>query len=89
MTTCYANAKQDVAARLLDDERSLLPRILLAPTLAYRFYNLVHNSKLWGGKRPLLLLRQRGLGSQIVAHAGSGDGGDMVKADLNDEPPLE
>ena len=74
--------------RLLDDERSLLLRILLAPILAYRFYNLVHNTKVWGGKRPLLLVRGRGLTNQIAARAGSWGGGDVVKADLSDEPPL-
>lgn len=88
ISTWYANAKQDSAMRLLDDERSLLLRILLAPILAYRFYNLVHNTKVWGGKRPLLLVRGRGLTNQIAARAGSWGGGDVVKADLSDEPPL-
>ena len=88
MSTWYANAKQVGDARLLDDEPSLLVRAVLAPLLAYRFYNLVHNTRLWGGKRPLLLLRGRGMTSRIAARAGSWGGGDVVKADLNDERPL-
>jgi hypothetical protein len=88
MSTWYANARQDRKARLLDDEPSLLLRVVLAPILAYRFYNLVHNTKLWGGKRPLLLLRGRGLASRLAARAGSWGGGDVVKADLDDERPL-
>ena len=86
--TWYANAKQVREARLLDDEPSLLLRAVLAPLLAYRFYNLVHSTKLWGGRRPLLLLRGRGLTSRIAARAGSWGGGDVVKADLDDERPL-
>ena len=88
MSTWYANLAQSDEARLLDDEPSLLLRILLLPVLAYRFYILVHNTKLWGGKRPLLFLRGRGLASRIAARAGSWGGGDVVKADLNDEQPL-
>lgn len=88
MSTWYANLKQRREARLLEDERSLLVRALLAPILTYRFYVLVHNTKLWGGKRPLLLVRGRGLASHITALAGSWGGGDVVKADLSDEPPL-
>ena len=88
MSTWYASAKQVREARLLDDEPSVLLRVVLTPLLAYRFYNLVHNTKLWGGKRPLLLLRGRGLTSRIAARAGSWGGGDVVKADLNDERPL-
>ena len=88
MSTWFANSKQDSNSCLLDDERSLLLRLVLAPLLAYRFYNLVHNTKLWGGKRPLLLLCGRGLTSQISARAGTWGGGDVVKADLNDEQPL-
>ncbi len=88
LSTWYANTKQTREARLLDDEPSLVVRAVLAPILAYRFYILVHNTKLWGGKRPLLLLRGRGLVSRIAARAGSWGGGDVVKADLNDDPPL-
>jgi hypothetical protein len=88
MSTWYANAKQVREARLLDDEPSLLVRAVLAPLLAYRFYNLVHNTRLWGGRRPLLLLRGRGLTSRIAARAGSWGGGDAVKVDLDDERPL-
>ena len=88
ISTWYANLKQSREARLLDDEPSLFLRMLLMPVLAYRIYALVHNTKLWGGKRPLVLLRGRGLSSQIAARAGSWAGGDVVKADLSDEPPL-
>ena len=61
MSIWYANIRQSREVRLLDDEPSLLRRILLLPVLAYQFYVLVHNTKLWGGKRPLLFLRGRGL----------------------------
>ncbi len=74
--------------RLLDDERSLLVRMILVPILAYRFYLFVHNTRLWAGRRPLLLIRGRSLASQVAAFAGSLGGGDVVKADLNTEPPL-
>jgi hypothetical protein len=88
MSIWYANIRQSREVRLLDDEPSLLLRILLFPVLAYQFYVLVHNTKLWGGKRPLLFLRGRGLTSRMAARAGSWGGGDVVKADLNDERPL-
>ena len=88
MSTWYANLKESREARLLDDEPSLLLRILLVPVLAYRFYLLVHNTKLWGGRRPLLLVRGRRLASRVAARAGAWGGGDVVKADLNDERPL-
>ena len=88
MSTWYANLKESRQARLLDDEPSVFLRILLAPVLAYRFYLLVHSTRLWGGKRPLLLVRGRRLASRLAARAGTWGGGDVVKADLSDERPL-
>ena len=88
ISTWYANLKQSREARLLDDEPSLFLRMLLMPVLAYRIYALVHNTKLWGGKRPLVLVRGRSLSSRLAAYAGSWGGGDVVKADSTDAAPL-
>ena len=63
---------------LLDDSRSVLARSLLLPLLAYRFYLLVQNTRLWAGKRPLVLVRGRSLASRVAAYAGSWGGGDVV-----------
>jgi hypothetical protein len=77
-STWYACTKQDDSSRLLDDMRNVLLRVLLVPVLAYHFYLLVHNTKLWSGRRPLILVRDRGMASRIAAHAGSWGGGDVV-----------
>jgi hypothetical protein len=87
-TTWYACRSQDDPKDLLDDSRSILARVVLLPLVAYRFYLLVQNTRLWAGKRPLVLVRGRSLSSRIAAYAGSWGGGDVVKGDLNDEPPL-
>ena len=87
-TTWYACTNQDKPERLLDDVGNVILRIILVPVLAYRIYLLVQNTKLWSGKRPLILLRGRGLSSRVAAHAGSWGGGDVVKADRSDDPPL-
>jgi len=87
-TAWYACGDQKAPNDLLDDCRSIVLRILRAPVLAYHFYLLVHNTKLWSGKRPLVLLRGRALSSRIAAYAGSWGGGDIIKADQLDEPPL-
>jgi hypothetical protein len=87
-TNWYACDDQEAPNDLLDDCRSIVLRILRAPVLAYHFYLLVHNTKLWGGKRPLVLLRDRALSSRIAAYAGSWGGGDIIKAGQLDEPPL-
>lgn len=88
MSTWYASLDQDDPSRLLDDSGGVFIRMLLVPVLAYRFYVMVQNTKLWSGKRPLLLLRGRGLSSRIAAYAGTWGGGDVVKVDRNGEPPL-
>ena len=87
-TTWYACTNQDNPERLLDDVRNVILRIVLVPVLAYRIYLLAQNTKLWSGKRPLILLRGRGLSSRIAAYAGSWGGGDVVKVDRDDEPAL-
>ena len=87
-TTWYACRNQDDPSRLLDDNRNIFARIFLTPMLAYRFYLLVQNTKLWSGKRPLLVIRGRSLTSRIAAYAGNWGGGDVVMAEGKDEPPL-
>ena len=84
----YARANQETPATLLDDTKSIALRLLLAPVLAYRFYLLVHSTKLWSGKRPLILVRDRRLSSRVAAYAGKWGGGDVVKIDNTDTPPL-
>ena len=78
MSTWFANRHQEKSAQLLDDVGSLIVRALLVPILAYQFYLLVHNTKLWGGKRPLVFVRGRSLSSRLAAYAGSWGGGDVV-----------
>ena len=87
-STWYACRNQDDPSKLLDDNRSVVMRFALLPLLAYRFYLLVHNTRLWAGKRPLVLVRGRSLANRIAAYAGSWGGGDIVKADGSDEPAL-
>lgn len=86
--TWYACSDQHNPAVLLDDRGSVLMRFLLVPLLAYRFYLLVQNTKLWSGKRPLILVRGRSLSSRVAAYAGTWGGGDVVKADQTDAAPL-
>ena len=87
-TTWYACLNQDNSVRLLDDSKNVLLRSLLVPVLAYRIYLLVQTPQLRSGTRPLILARGRSLASRIAAYAGSWGGGDVVKADQSDEPPL-
>lgn len=87
-STWYASTSQQDYSRLLDDIESVIFRMLLVPFLAYRFYLLVQSTKLWSGKRPLVLVRGRGLASRVAAYAGTWGGGDVVKADLSPEKPL-
>lgn len=86
--TWYACANQETPGTLLDDQKSMLLRMILAPLLTYRFYLLVHSTKLWSGKRPLILVRDRRLSSRVAAHAGKWGGGDVVKINNTDTPPL-
>ena len=77
-STWYACRSQDNPNDLLDDSRSFLLRLALLPILAYRFYLHVYNTKLWSGRRPLILIRGRSLSSRIAAYAGRWAGGDIV-----------
>ena len=77
-STWYACRRQDDPSDLLDDSRSFVLRLARLPVLAYRFYLLVHNTRLWAGKRPLILIRGRSLSSRIAAYAGRWGGGDVV-----------
>ena len=87
-STWYACRSQDDPQDLLDDSRSVVARFVLLPLLAYRFYLLVHNTRLWAGKRPLVLVRGRSLSSRVAAYAGSWGGGDVVMPRVLDKPIL-
>jgi hypothetical protein len=87
-TTWLANTSQRESSPLLDDIGSIFVRVALAPILAYRLYLLVHSTKLWSGKRPLVLLRGRSFSSRVAAYAGTWGGGDVVKVDQTDSAPL-
>ena len=87
-STWYACRSQDDPKDLLDDSRSVVARFVLLPLLAYRFYLLVHNTRLWAGKRPLVLVRGRSLSSRVAAYAGSWGGGDVVMLSRSGEALL-
>jgi len=86
--TWYACANQDDPADLLDDANGIVAKLARSPLLAYRFYLLIHNTRLWSGKRPLILIRGRGFVSRLAAHAGTWGGGDVVMPYRNSESPL-
>ena len=77
-TTWYACRNQNDPGDLLDDSGSLLLKVLRAPLLAYNLYQQVHSTKLWSGKRPLVLVRGRSFTSRLAAYAGRWGGGDIV-----------
>ncbi len=84
----YVCENQDKRSSLLDDTGSVVLKALRVPLIAYRFYNVVHNTRLWSGKRPLILVRGRSMASRVAAYVGTWGGGDVVKADDADTPPL-
>ena len=86
--TWYASLDQRNPNRLLDDSGNAFTRLLIAPVLAYRFYVMVHNTKLWSGIRPLILVQGRSLASRVAAYAGTWGGGDVVMAGLSNGAPL-
>lgn len=77
-TVWYACGDQENPSSLLDDSASLLLRIVRAPFLAYDLYQKVHNTKLWSGKRPLVLVLGRSMSSRVAARAARWGGGDVV-----------
>jgi len=87
-STWYACRSQDDPQDLLDDSRSVVAQFVLLPLLAYRFYLLVQNTRLWAGKRPLVLVRGRSLSSRVAAYAGSWGGGDVVMPSRSGETLL-
>jgi len=87
-TTWFAGTSGQESASLLDDMGSTVVRYCVAPILMYRLYSLVHNTKLWSGKRPLVLVRGRSLASRVAAYAGSWGGGDIVEVVQADVAPL-
>lgn len=86
--TWYASLHQGNPTRLLDDAGNAFIRMLLVPLLAYRFYVMVHNTKLWSGIRPLILVQGRSLASRVAAYAGTWGGGDVVMSESSDGAPL-
>ena len=86
--TWFACRDQKNPGTLLDDSASFVARLFLAPFLAYQFYLMVHSTKLWSGKRPLVLVRDRGWSSRVAAYSGTWGGGDVVKVEQGSAPPL-
>lgn len=87
-TTWYACRDQDSPGKLLDDAGSVLLKLLRTPFLAYNLYQQVHSTKLWSGKRPLVLVRGRSFASRLAAYAGRFGGGDIVMPSTPGIPPL-
>jgi hypothetical protein len=87
-TTWYACRDQDDPGVLLDDLGSLLLKTLRTPFLAYNLYQQVHSTKLWSGKRPLVLVRGRSFASRLAAFAGRFGGGDIVMPSSAEAAPL-
>jgi hypothetical protein len=87
-TTWYACRDQDQPGKLLDDSGSLLLKAVRAPLLAYNLYQQVHSTKLWSGKRPLVLVRGRSFASRLAAYAGRFGGGDIVMPSSGGVAPL-
>ena len=87
ISTWFVRSGKTDSARLVDDLARPI-RLLVAPIAAYRFYLHVHSMKLWSGKRPLILIPDRGLASRICSYAGSWGGGDVVMAGGEDSTPF-
>ena len=87
-STWFACTNQDDPSRMIGDKGLGVVRWVMAPVLAYRFFVLVRNTKFWAGKRPLVLVRDRGLASRIAAYAGSWGGGNVVMPAVEGLAPL-
>ena len=87
-TTWFACRDQEAPGTLLDDIGSVVLRFVQAPLLAYNLYQQVHSTKLWSGKRPLVLVRGRTLSSRVAAFAGRWGGGDVVMPAAPGTAPL-
>lgn len=77
-TTWYACRDQQNPSRLLGDAGSVVAQALRAPFLAYNFYQQVHSTRAWSGKRPLIVVRGRSFANRVAAYAGRWGGGDVV-----------
>ena len=88
VTIWYASTDQERPAWLLDDIGSFPIRMFRAGILAYRFYLLVHSTKLWSGKRPLIVVHGRRAADRVAAYAGTWGGGDVVVSSESGGPPL-
>lgn len=87
-TTWYACRNQERPTNLLDDVDGLAVKLLRAPFIAYSLYQQVHSTKLWSGKRPLVLVRGRAFASRLAAYAARWGGGDVVMPGVAGEAPL-
>jgi hypothetical protein len=63
-------------------------RAFRAPFLAYGLYQKVHSTRVWSGKRPLIVLRGHTLSARVAAYAGRWGGGDIVMRRDSDTQPL-
>lgn len=87
-TVLYACSDQEKRTNLLDDTPSFLLRYLRGLGFGYRFYQHVHATKLWSGKRPLILLQDRSFTSRIAAYTGTWAGGDVVMPEVEGVVPF-
>ena len=86
--TWYACNDQAQPANLLDDAGSFVIKMARAPVVAYRLYQQVHSTKLWSGRRPLVLVRGRSFASRVAAYAARWGGGDVVMPAVAGVAPL-
>lgn len=89
VTTWYACANQQNPDILLDDTPNIAIRLLKGLSLGYRFYQFVQGTKLWSGRRPLILVHGRSMASRIAAYAGTWGGGDVVMPIIEGEALLK
>ena len=87
-TLWYACADQKERTNLLDDTPSFVLRCMRGVGFGYHFYQVVHATKLWSGKRPLILVQGRSFSSRVAAYVGTWAGGDVVMPVVEGIAPL-
>ncbi|MCG8370215.1 MAG: hypothetical protein MJA32_06865 [Proteobacteria bacterium] len=87
-TVWYACVDQENPVNLLDDTHGIVLRVLRGVVLGLRFYRFVQGAKLWGGRRPLIVVRGRSTASRVAAYAGTWGGGDVAMPAVTGEAPL-